>query len=98
MLRFLRGTVVRNRGGEFSRSPELSHTLALRAEAFRKAKEQLLARFVADVTGDRVRDLLVRDEPGRLRLFMLRRQGEAFSVHAQPLIRFSVPGRSPATT
>lgn len=73
--------VWRNRGGAFSRQPDLRHTIAVKADGgFRKSKEGFVARFLPDVTGDKVRDLLVRDEPTRLRLFPLRRQGETFTV------------------
>jgi hypothetical protein len=77
--------VYRNQGGSFSRTPDLSFPLSIRAEGLRRGRESLIARFVGDVTGDGVRDLLLRDEPGRLRLHMIRRSGEGLTVVPQPL-------------
>jgi hypothetical protein len=83
--------VYRNRGGVLSRTPDLTFPLSVRAEGLRKGREGLLAQFVADATGDGVRDLLLRDEPTRLRLYLVRRAGEGLSVVPQPLFETFLP-------
>ncbi|MCG3133672.1 MAG: hypothetical protein HMLKMBBP_00888 [Planctomycetes bacterium] len=78
--------VWRNRRGRFERAPDLRWVVPMRGESLRNAKgESVVARFVADATGDGVRDLLVRDQPSHLALRMVRRQGESLSVVERPL-------------
>jgi hypothetical protein len=74
--------VYRNRGRAFSERPDLVLPLAIKAEGLRGARGELLASFFGDVTRDGVRDLLLRDEPERLRVLMTRRAGEKLSVLA----------------
>src|SRR5207253_11072831 len=56
-----------NRGTTFSREPDLTFTASVKAEGLRKSRKEMLARFLGDVTGDGVRELLLRDMPERLR-------------------------------
>lgn len=62
--------VYRNRRGVLARQPDLarSHAIAL-------AEFELSAEFFGDITGDGLSELLVRDEPEKLRVLMLRAQG-----------------------
>lgn len=77
--------VFLNRGGKFAREPDLTHAVTLQADGLRRGGERVLAQFVADATGDGVRDLLLRDEPTRLRLFMVRRAKDRLTVVNEPL-------------
>jgi hypothetical protein len=74
--------VYRGRGDGFSRQPDLALTLAVPIEQFEPT-----ARFLGDVTGDRISELLLRDDPERLRLMMVRAgRGEGqLSVIERPL-------------
>lgn len=84
--------VYRNRGGTFSRAPDLAHAVSLPAEGFKHRGESLLAEFVPDLTGDGVRDLLLRDQPTRVRLHALRPQrGGALQVAPTPVWEAFVP-------
>jgi hypothetical protein len=77
--------VYANRPRGFSERPDLLFPIAMKAHGLRDARGELLARFFGDVTGDGVRDLLLRDEPERLRLLMTRRAGEKLTVLDKPL-------------
>lgn len=76
--------VHRNRGAAFSDRPELLFDVTVPAEGLRKRRE-LTARFVGDVTGDRVRELLLRDSPETVKLLMTRRAGDALAIVSRPL-------------
>jgi len=77
--------VYRNRGGAFSDRPDLSYDLSIRADGLRKSRNEVVARFFGDVTGDGVRDLFVRDDPERVSVRMTRRTDDGLTVVAQPL-------------
>jgi hypothetical protein len=74
-----------NERGVFSRRPSLALSLDLPAGSIREVGESLTARFAGDVTGNGVRDLLLRDRPDRLRVMALRRTREGLDVMAEPL-------------
>jgi hypothetical protein len=92
--------VYRNAAGRLARRPSLSWRYTVPIKAFVPT-----VSFVGDLSGDRMSDLLVRDQPARLRLLMLRAQGETWSLVAdRPLweatcdpdaevLLLSVPGR-----
>jgi hypothetical protein len=77
--------VYLNRGNGFSDKPDLTYEIAVKAEGLRKSREELTARFVADVTGDGVRDLLLRDEAEHVKMLMTRKTGRGLKVVDQPL-------------
>ncbi len=62
--------VYRNRRGVLARAPDVARSHAIALEEF-----ELSAEFIGDLTGDGLSELLVRDEPGKLRVLMLRAQG-----------------------
>ncbi|MCE9637763.1 MAG: VCBS repeat-containing protein [Planctomycetes bacterium] len=77
--------VYLNTGAAFSRTPALTFPVSLKADGLRKARDVLVARFIGDVTGDGIREILLRDEPTRLRLHMVRRTKDGLTVVPQPL-------------
>lgn len=77
--------VYRNLGGRFSDAPAFRMAIDVRADGMRRGRESYLGRFVADVTGDGVRDLLLRDDPERLRLLLVRRSGDTYAAVERPL-------------
>lgn len=77
--------VYRNRGKGFSDKPDLTFDIAVKAEGLRKSRDALTARFIADVTGDGVRDLLLRDDSEHVRLLMTRRTRDGLTIVDQPV-------------
>ena len=69
-----------NEKGRFSPQPVAHMTVGIPTEGLRGAGRRVSAEFVADVTGDGLRDLLLRDDPARLRIIPLlrERRGLAF--------------------
>lgn len=82
--------VHRGGAGGLSRQPVLDHTLSLPAETTRRGRREIVVRFLADVTGDGVRELLVRPDPDVLRLSLVRRTGGGLSVVDLPLFETHV--------
>jgi len=77
--------VYRNVGKGFSDRPELSFDMSVKADGLRGSRREVIASFFGDVTGDKVRDLFLRDEPDHLSVLMTRRSGDGFAVLAKPL-------------
>jgi hypothetical protein len=72
--------VYRSDKGRLARRPGLSWRYTVPIKAFLPT-----VRFVGDVTGDRVAELVVRDQPGRVQLYMMRAQGEGWTLVERPL-------------
>jgi len=70
----------RNIAGRMARRPQLSWRYTVPIKAFMPT-----VRFLGDVTGDRLSELFVRDQPGRVQLLMMRAQGEAWTLLERPL-------------
>jgi len=81
--------VYRNRRGVLARQPDVARRHPIALEGL-----ELGAEFLGDVTGDGLADLLVRDEPEKLRLLMLRSQGSGekstWSLPEKPVWELSV--------
>ncbi|MEZ6196610.1 MAG: VCBS repeat-containing protein [Planctomycetota bacterium] len=76
----------RNRRGTFSKEPEIRLPIELKVKGLRDASRETLMRFFADLTGDGVRELIVRDKPTRLRALFTRRDPKGgLSVITKPL-------------
>jgi len=82
--------VFLNRRGQFSRHPNLTFKTTLEGDVLRRGGARLFARFVGDVTGDGIRELLVRDRPERIRLHLIRRRGDDLTVFPRPLWEMTV--------
>ena len=74
--------VYLNRRGSFARRPDLAWRMSLPLQRFHAT-----ARFIGDLTGDGTSELMVRDDPKRLRVLMVRaaRGGEGLDVIEKPL-------------
>jgi hypothetical protein len=76
--------VYLNRKGSFAREPDLSWKHSVALESF-----DPLLEFVPDLTGDAIRELAVRDQPGRVRVLHVQRArgnlGATLSVREEPL-------------
>ena len=78
-----------NRGGSFQRRADVQSNLTLKAPDLDGAQALLLTRFMPDINGDGLRDVLVQDSPRRLKLLALRRQGRAITRADEPLWEFT---------
>lgn len=78
-------SVFLNRRGQFSRTPDLRHTITLAAEGLRGVRDGVTAVFPGDVTRDGVSELLVRTPDDDLRLLMVRSAGGELTVVDRPL-------------
>jgi len=76
--------VYRNRRGVFSKQPDISWSHAIPLQRF-----QLTSQFCGDLTGDGLSELLVRDEPTKLSILLMRAQGarenSTWSLFPKPL-------------
>lgn len=77
--------VFLNRKGRFSRSPDLQRSVPIAAKGLRGVRDGLTAKFVGDVTGDGIADLLQRSPDGALELRMVRRTSGDLTVIDRPL-------------
>ena len=73
-------SVFRNRRGSFSKRPDLSWRYSVPLRNFEPT-----LRFFGDVTKDGLSELLVRTAPDRVRLHLVRAQGEGWSVVERPV-------------
>lgn len=72
--------VYRNERGRIARRPALSWRYTIPLKEFTPWVE-----FVADLSGDGLAELFVRDQPGRARLYLLRATPEGWTVLEKPL-------------
>ena len=77
--------VYLNHGGTLSKRPDLLHEVPVEANGLRGARKGALARFVGDLTGDRVSEVLLREEPTRVRVLMLRKTKDGLNLFERPL-------------
>jgi len=77
--------VYLNQGGRFSRKPDLEHKLSFAADS-----SEYAVRFIADVDGNGLLDLFVRDDGGRLSVFRTRRERERLTIVDRPLWELAV--------
>lgn len=82
--------VFLNRHGKFSRHPDLTFKTTLGGDVLKRGGARLFARFVGDVSGDNIRELLVRDRPERIRLHLIRKRGDNLMVFERPLWEMAV--------
>jgi hypothetical protein len=82
--------VYLNQGGKFSTRPDATMTVALPTEGFSSGDTGVLARFIGDVTGNGMQDLLVRDKPDRLRLFAFGKTRNGLAWASRPVFETSI--------
>ena len=74
-----------NKGGRFSKRPDLLYRTAVQATALRLGRRVIQSRFFADLSGDGIRELLVRNEEKSLKVLYSRRRGDSWTVLEEPL-------------
>jgi hypothetical protein len=77
--------VYLNRGGVFSKRPDLTHKLSVSLE-----DSGLRFRFLGDITGDGVSELFVRNEPGHVRALYARKRGDDWKMFNKPVWELAV--------
>jgi hypothetical protein len=83
-------TVYLNVAGRFAPQPALAIPVRLRDDSLRDWRDEPPARFVADVSGDGARDLLLRDEAERVRVRAVRRDGRGLALTGEDLLSLKV--------
>ncbi len=87
-------SVFLNRGGRFTERPGLSVPVKIPVDDLTQAGRRLTARFIGDVNGDGVKDLLLRDPPERLRILTPRRAGRGLVISPRPVFQVAVDRRA----
>ena len=73
-----------NDKGQLSKQPDLAMDLDIPAKGLRKTEQRKLARFIGDVTGARRPDLLLHNDPKRVRIHAVRRSSRGLIVRSEP--------------
>ena len=82
--------VFLNTRGRFARRPSLTHKVTLDGDNLRRGGNRIFARFLGDVSGDGVSELLVRDRATRIQLFLVRKRGERLALLPRPIFQIQV--------
>lgn len=77
--------VFLNRGGEFSKRPDLTQLIRVPATGLRHVETRVTVRFFPDLSGDGVRDLVLREEPTRVKVLSCRPRRGGLSIEPRPL-------------
>ena len=77
--------VFRNAGDQFERPPMITFRRRIEAGSLRSSGRKLVVRFFADLTGDGVKELVVRDKAERLRFHLVRKGRKGVQVLDDPL-------------
>lgn len=77
--------VFLNHDGRLARTPDLTLAISISADGLRNSRREIVSRFFGDVTGDGVRDLMLRAEPELLKVLMVRESEGRLSVESRAL-------------
>jgi hypothetical protein len=86
--------VYANTRGRFSRQPVLQTTVKLETKNLDQAGRNLMAQFIGDVLGDGTSDLMIRDDPERIRIFAVRRARSGLMLLPEPVFQMRVDKRA----
>jgi hypothetical protein len=82
--------VYLNSNGRFSNRPDLDMTIGLPVEDLGELGSRIMVRFLCDVTGNGVHDLLVRDAPGHLEIQAVRKSRSGLEVMSRPVFEMNI--------
>lgn len=82
--------VYLNTNGRFSSRPDLDMTIGLPVEDLGELGSRIMVRFLCDVTGNGVHDLLVRDAPGHLKIQAVRKSRSGLDVMSRPVFEMNI--------
>ena len=75
-----------NQGGRFSKTPDIRQTFEMKLQGLSALKSGFLAKFIPDITGDGISELVTRTRPERLDVFYFRKQsGGGLKMYEKPL-------------
>ncbi|MHC4106508.1 MAG: FG-GAP repeat domain-containing protein [Planctomycetota bacterium] len=77
--------VYRNQGGLFSRQPDLKYVIRFPTKDLEDLGERMVASFFADVTGDGIREFVVRQRPTQVSVLLTRARDGALALAEDPL-------------
>ncbi|HUR28181.1 MAG TPA: VCBS repeat-containing protein [Planctomycetota bacterium] len=81
--------VYKNEQGVLAKKPALSWRVAIPIKEF-----DLTLRFIGDLDGDRMADLVVRSEPERLRVLAMRRAKDGWQFDPRPIYETTIRAKS----
>lgn len=82
--------VFLSRKGKFKREPDLLHRTEIKVEGMRASRSVAVVDFFGDVTGDGMRDLLLRDSAEQVSVYMVRRSRNGLQVISKPVYKLRV--------
>jgi len=83
--------VFLNKQGKFSRRPDLTHQETLETDTMRgSGGNNLLIQFIGDVNNDGLQELLVRPNPDRIKLLMVRKRGGKLTILERPVHELAI--------
>ncbi len=83
--------VYYNQGGSFSRAPDIRQTFEMKLEGLRALSSGFLAKFIPDVTGDGIGELVTRTRPDRIDVHYFRKSRDgSLSMFKTPLWSFKL--------
>lgn len=86
--------VYLNRGGRFSRRPDLSMTVPLPTREIRHAGKRITAEFIPDLSGNGMRELVLRDRRDRIQVHATRRAGDGLALFPKPIFETRIGKRA----
>ena len=87
-------TVYLNQRGRFSKRPDLNLGFPIPARDVRGAGKTVTARFLGDLTGSGVADLLLRDDPERIRVLAVRRTPRGLDANPRAIFDARIEKRA----
>ncbi|MHC4938280.1 MAG: FG-GAP repeat domain-containing protein [Planctomycetota bacterium] len=82
--------VFLNRKGRFPRQPDLLYRTKIEVEGMKPSRSAAVIRFFGDVTGDGVRDLLLRDSASRIKVLMARANRNGMQIISKPIFELRI--------
>lgn len=83
--------VYLNKRGRFSRRPDLIREETIETGTMSEGGgNKIFARFLGDVNGDGIRELLVRSRPDHIKLLMVRKRDGKLSILKRPIHEMSI--------
>ncbi|MHC4452038.1 MAG: FG-GAP repeat domain-containing protein [Planctomycetota bacterium] len=82
--------VFLNRKGRFARKPDLLYRTKIEVEGMKPSRSATVIRFFGDVTGDGVRDLLLRDSARRIKVLMARTTRGGMQILSKPVFELRI--------
>jgi len=86
--------VFLSRKGTFERQPDLLYRTKFEVEGMKPSRSATVIRFFGDVTGDGIRDLLLRDSARQIKVLMARPTGRGLQIVPTPVFELRIDPRA----